>query len=251
MQAQGYYEKGQKYYIFADIANVRSSPDLNGPVISKLPAGNEITVEDKGIADKVGDYEGLWFEVTYTSDSKENKGYIWSGALSHTQMRRGNIKFVYGADREKTVVDNEIPFELKVLKDDNIVFRKAFLVPSGSLSYTEGKIKPNGNLSSIEYIVDLYFTGEACGYGNYHYNFGWTGSELLELPYTLSIGDSGLYSYGEYLIYPGESQLPHNMMLKVIEEGSAPDENSDIEYHYKTLMYQWDGRKASLVKLEQ
>lgn len=247
--SQGYYNAGEKHYVYADIANVRQSPTVDSEIVDKLKAGHEINIEDVGETDKIGEDNGFWINITYISGDKVKSGFLWSNVLSYTQMRRGDTKFVYG--KESGVNDGQVKFQVKAVRNDSIVARKNFDVSTGSLSFTEGKIIPNGNLQNVNYIVRLYFTGEACGYGNYHFHFGWNGNRFLELPYTVSVGDGGVYSYGEYLIYPTDYQLPENMLLKVIAEGEAPDENSDIEFQYKTMMYKWDGEKATPININK
>lgn len=244
--AQNVYESGKQFYIYADVANVRNLPGLDADVVDKLPAGQEVTIQDIGKADKVGEDEGFWLQITYKNKGETKEGFIWSNTLSYTQMRRGNVKFVYGKER-KNEDSGLAAFCLKAVRNDSIISRWNFEVSTGSLSYTEGRIKPNGNLSGVDYIVQLYFTGEACGYGNYEFNYAWTGKELLELPGTVSVADGGVYSHGEYIVYPTDSQLPENIIMKVTASGEAPDENSDLEFEYKTVLYKWDGRKATAV----
>lgn len=242
---QGYYNSGEQRYIYADIANVREYPSLDASVVDKIKNGQEINIEDVGASDKVGENEGFWLHITYKSDNNVKEGFIWSNVLSYTQMRRGDTKFVYG--KESPAADGNVTFQVKAIRNDSIIDKKSFNVPTGSLSYTEGKIIPNGNLDGLNYIVQLYFTGEACGYGNYHFHYGWNGNRFLELPHTVSVADGGVYSYGEYMIYPTENQLPYNILVKVIAEGESPDGEADIEFNYKTMIYKWDGEKATLI----
>ncbi|MDR2950932.1 MAG: hypothetical protein LBV71_17230 [Prevotella sp.] len=247
--SQGYYNAGEQRYVYADIANVRQYPTLDSEVVDKLKAGQEINIEDVGGADKVGEDKGFWINITYKIGDKVKSGFLWSNVLSYTQMRRGDTKFVYG--KESGANEGKVKFQVKAIRNDSIIDRKSFDVSTGSLSFTEGKIIPDGSLKNVNYIVQLYFTGEACGYGNYHFHFGWSGNRFLELPYTVSVGDGGVYSYGEYLIYPTDSQLPEDTLLKVIAEGEAPDENSDIEFQYKTMMYKWDGEKITPITINK
>lgn len=249
LYSQGYYNAGEQRYVYADIANVRELPRLDAGIVDKIKAGQEVNIENVGEADKVGDNDGFWLRIVYKTGDVTKEGFIWSNVLSYTQMRRGDTKFVYG--KESAIDEGNVKFELKAIRNDSIIDKRTFNVPSGSLSYTEGKIISNGNLDKVNYIVQLYFTGEACGYGNYHYHYGWSGSRLLELPYILSVGDGGIYSYGEYLVYPIDYQLPENILLKVVAEGEAPDENSDIEFQYKTMMYKWDGEKATPITINK
>lgn len=233
-------------YVYADIANVRETWGLNANIIDKLKVGQEVKIKDVGAADRIGDNDSFWLHITYTADNVQKEGFVWGPTLSHTQLRRGNVKFVYG--KESGINENgNVLLRVKAVKDDSIIDKIDFELPASSLSSTEGRIRSNGNLENIEYIVQLYFTGEACGLGSYEFNFAWNGSHFLQLPYTLSVGDAGVYAYSEYLLYPTDNQLPEGIILKVIAEGEAPDKDSEIEFKYKTVIYKWDGRNATLI----
>lgn len=254
--AQLYYTKGESRYIYADKANIRKALQMNSEVVDKLSAGQEITIEEEGPVDTIDGNDGFWLLISYKKNSEPNKGYIWSHNLSHVQLRRGNVKFVYGIEKrlKNTEDGNDLIFNIKAIRNDSIVSRKIFAINSESKNYIAGKIIQTESLSGVEYIIQLTFSGEACGIGSYNFHYAWNGNKMLELPSTFSVSDAGVYYHGEYMVFPNENQLIQNLILKVVADGHYPEEDpeaADMIIKHKTTYYQWDGNKAVEQKTEE
>ena len=249
---------GEKYYIYADIANIRTAPNVSSEIKFKFSAGQEVVIvsiakDSEGEIDGVG---GIWLLVS-TTDEEKNTGWIWSNSLSCKQLRRGNVKFVFGMDK---YVKDKYKCTIKAVDNGKIVDRKSYeLYPDGT-AFNNAKIIDNVWLENVKYVVHLDLGGGACAFPTSNLYFAWLDEKkkLVELPPTFSVGDACAVSYGESLYVPSENNGGmYNLLLKVTEEGIPPkDDKFACEYDkwdwkYKTELFKWNGEKVIIIKNNQ
>lgn len=247
-----YLSKDSAYYIYADVANVRAGASLDSERIDQLVCGDEITVadEDDDNEDTINHLKSTWRKIKYLKDNETKEGYIWLPNLSRTQLRRGNVKFVFGVDDLKSKGEyHEYAGQLKAVKDGKIVSRTNFdteLIPLIGASMID-----NTGLIDIEKAIKISFSGEACGIPSIDQYFVWNGTELKYLTNTYSVGDGGIYNHNEILIFPSSHGGYANTIIKYISEFQADEDSNgdyldDGKYQYKTEIYTWDGNKLIL-----
>ncbi|MDR0799351.1 MAG: SH3 domain-containing protein [Dysgonamonadaceae bacterium] len=248
----------EKYYVYADVANVRIEPDSKADIENQLSAGQEVTIietDDKGDNPVVIDgFTGKWLYVSYTINDVKRAGWIWSNTLSYKQLRRGDTKFVFGIDK---IVKFGFQWSVKAIDNGKIVDRKFFTV-SGEESHSPyAKIMDGVQLENVKCVVRIASGGEACGIGAPVHYFAWLdgSKKLVELPSTMSVGDACALSYSETLIIPTENteSIP-NLLIKITDEGIPPENEDDAcDYSkwrdvYKTELFEWKNNEVRKVK---
>jgi len=255
-----YIQAGDKYYVYADAANVRSAPDAKSEIVHKLTAGQEVEIisaNQDGDETIIDGFRGKWLSV---SVNEKVSGWIWSNTLSYKQMRRGNIKFVFGIDR---TVDYRHKCTVKAIENNKIIDRKSYDIGTEESNYNDAKIIDNVLLHNVKFVVRLDMGGQACMIGSNEIFFAWLDEKkkLVELPRTFSISDACAVSYGENLYIPTDSNAGlYNLLLKATRSGSIPDDDSydfdecDTEkwdWKYKAQIFRWNGEKAIEVSQTQ
>ncbi|NDW09472.1 SH3 domain-containing protein [Dysgonomonas sp. 520] len=258
-QNSGFYyyndsAEANKRYIYSNIANVRSGAGTGYEGIDKLPCGHEVAIFAQAKESSViDDLQGYWVKIRYEKDGETKEGYLWDQNLSYTQLRRGNVKFVFGLNGTKKKDEDYTVAEagVKAVKDNEIVSQKNFEV--GAHSAIHGRVLPQTGLSGAEQVIELTYGGEACGIPTDNFYFVWTGTELVHLIRTTSVGDSGIYGYWETLVFPEQHRF-EDIVVKMIgqyeeDETRTNPSTGDYEliYRYKTEMYKWNGRKLSQI----
>lgn len=249
------FKEGGKYYVYSDAANVRSAPDINSKIVSKLAAGQEVEVmpfeeNDFGNSVTIDHFRGQWVEIKVDN---EISGWIWSNTLSYKQLRRGNIKFVFGIDK---VVNYRYKCTLKAIESGKIIDRKSYEIGFEENRFTDANIIDNVWLDNVKFVVRIYTSGEACGIGSNEIYFAWLdeSKKLAELPKTTSVSDACVLSYSESLYIPSDNNSRiSNLLLKVSAEAIIPDDDNDCDYKkwgwkYETKLFKWNGEKV--VKVE-
>lgn len=247
---------GQEAYVYANVANVRSQPNMTADQVDQLKCGYNVKVIEVASEDEtLNGVSGRWLKVAYTKDEVEKQGYIWEGTLSFSQIRRGDVKFVYGVDRfvEDDEKGNIFYIGLKAVKNDLVVSSQNFSLHSGFTGVV-GKAISDMGLKKVENIVILSFLGEACGIASNYYYFAWNGNELLPLISRSEVGDAAVSYASESLIFPSEG-APYNMVVKIKAEGYNEDEekiseDNEVLYEQETFdaeFYRWDGKTLKKV----
>ena len=249
--------EGEKYYVYADIANVRVVPVATSEISCKLSAGQEIIVV--AVYDKENDAEidgvrGQWLYIN-TTDGTNREGWLWSNTLSPKQLRRGNTKIVFGIDK---VTEEVCKYTFKAVDNGKIVDRKSVNINiiSDGYMFNEAKIFDNISLENVKCVAYFSIGGNACGSGHNGLYFAWLDEtkKLVELPKVWSMGDACAVSYGEALYIPNETNGGiYNLLVKVTESGIPPDDDLDCDYtkwgwEYKTELFKWNGEKAVQIK---
>lgn len=245
--AQAFYfsgggAEGQIRYVYAETANVREAADEQSTIIDKLPAGEEVTVlfqtSQKAIVNNV---EANWLKVSYQQQGNSKEGYIWEGSLSFDQLRRGDVKFVYGVES----YDNQqriYTAKIRAIKNGIVVSEQNF--QPNHVGMIEGSILKQASLTDVEQIIMLTFSGTSCGLGYANYYFAWTGKELIYLLKGFEVGED-TYNDGATIIFPPASSMD-DVIIKLIRSGKSDNENSPIQWQIKTELYQWQKNHLEL-----
>lgn len=230
-QSDWYYTfstpENDKRYIYANTANVRDQPGLDSEKIDQLVCGHEITtIKETEIKEEIDGISGNWIKVSYEKDGEQKEGYLWQGTLSYTQLRRGDIKFVFGLDNYNTKTYQTIA-SIKAVKDQKLLDKSTFEVCA--IATAGGQIIDKHGLKGISQVIEIMFGGAACGVPTCSNYFGWDGKKFIPLIQTYKVGDGGVYSYIETLSFPTTGSL-NNILIKYVEEatdeeGKAKDEN--------------------------
>ena len=99
----------------------------------------------------------------------------------------------------------------------------------------------NKNLKNVDFIIQIYVSGDACAIPTYNQYFFWTNNRFYKLPRLMSVSDAGAFHYEELYIFPNLKKVKPNTILKTTEE-SETDENEKTKTSKKSKIYFWDGK---------
>ena len=251
---------GEKYYVYADAANVRTGPDTDSDIKFKLPAGREVLIVsvNKNPEELIMDgLNGQWLFVSETSEEKR-EGWIWSNTLSCKQLRRGDIKFVFGIDK---AIEYGYKCTIKAVENGKIVDRKNYEIGFEEKIFNNARIMDNVFLDNVKHVVHLCIGGGACGFGENNIYFAWLDEKkkLVDLPKAWSVSEACQGAYSEMVAIPTENNYGiYNLLVKVSELISVPDDYDDEDcdrtgwpHEYKTELYRWNGEKAIICKTKE
>lgn len=245
--AQAFYfpgggAQGQIRYVYAKLANVRAAADVQSASIDQLAAGTEVTVlfqtDQKATVNKV---EANWLKVSYQQQGHIKEGYIWEGSLSFDQLRRGEVKFVYGVESYDSH-QQLYTAKIRAIKNDGVVSELDF--QANQVGMIEGSILKQARLTDVEQVILLTFSGTSCGLGYGNYYFAWTGNELIYLLKGFEVGEE-TYNEGATIIFPPASAMD-DVVIKLIRSGKSENEDSPIQWQIKTELYKWQKNHLEL-----
>lgn len=251
-----YLNNRENYYIYSDVANVRKAANIDSDIIAKLRCGDEVTLLDYDYYNEKNIYtqnrlRGKWLKIKYSNNNTEQEGYIWEGNISPKQLRRNDVKFIFGIE-EYTGDRENIKWQLKALQNKQVVSQTNFTNPYIGF-YTAGIID-NAGIESIEKVIKLGFSGESCGVPTIDYYFAWNDNTLFYIDNTYSVGDADAYSYSESIVFPKGYDCGYcTTIIKLISQYINPEYEDDKtkktdepDVKYKTEIYVWDGKKLIL-----
>ncbi len=236
------YDTGKKYYVYSDVANVRTSPDIYSDINFKLTAGHEvILISYKEESVEIDGINGFWLFIK-TTDQRCRKGWIWSGTLSCGQLQRGDTKFVFGIENTN---EDKCEFSIKAIEKKDIIDRKKIEVYF-EIGLDNVAIIDSVCLKNVKYVLCFTMSTYGCNsIGEDEYYFAWLDEKkkLVKLPKT-----SSFEANKESLYIPTQSNKRiSDLLLKVSEEGIQPENNEhpyDYEkWKYKTELFKWTGEK--------
>lgn len=256
--------KDQFRYIFADTAFVRVNPDTKQAPVDTLLLGDEVKITGftgKNLLLKRMDLP--WLKVSYKKDGQDKEGYLWEGLISFTQIRRGDLKFVYAYDRIVDTLIEKQPHEqyvvkLKVVQAGKQLTGTSFKIfATESSSFASGRVMSGLGLSNVQHIVSLEFGGDACGVETNCFYFAMMkDGRLADLPGRMVVGDAGVYYHDESFVFPAEKNGEPDTIIMNLTEGEETekmdkDGNPVMKETKSSMKYTWDGEKASFRKLSR
>lgn len=244
-----YEPKGKDYYIYSDTASIRQGPGTAFQEIEKLTCGTQIRVlqdQDENTKESIGQLSYCWFLIEYQKNGQTKQGYIWGHDICVNQLQQDDVKFVFG-------IDSVVPtgnyynylMQVKAVRNDSVIARKQ--IETYLVNLIGAQIRDSIGLKGVDKTIIVSFSNEGCGSPNTDHFFVWNGSNLKYLLREYSIGDGGIYSYGESYLFEKNS----NLAVKLIsyyqaDEDSTGNYTDDGVLKYKTEIYKWDGDKLNL-----
>ncbi len=251
--------EGDTMYIYHKMANVRLTPGTDAAIVDTLSCGSAIVVRSPaGRKALLKGIDAGWLKVGYQVSGKDKEGYVWLGILALGCYRSGDLRFLYGMERivtgnysaEDDYETKTWYFRAKVLNTSGQVLDEAEArVEDLGTSYTEGRLLQGMQLSGVDPVFRITFSGEACGIPTNYFYFAWNGKKLLPLPGKMMVSDAGVFYRQETLLFPGEPGGQQDKIIRLTEEGEADGEttgNDDPVFKIKKSreVYYWDGSKA-------
>ncbi len=260
-----YYNDTTDRYIFADTALVRISPDTKQPPADTLFAGDNITIT--GMTPNTLTIRGLkgpWLKIKYTKNGEQKSGHIWQGLVSCMPLRRGDTKFVLGIERRADSIIGSgkdrhtlkrYLAKLKVVQQGAIVAKATFITDDDeSANFCGGRIMSGMGLTNVQHIVDITFSGEACGIPTYDYYFAFTKSgQLIRFPDKENISDAGMLRPSGILCIPEREgwQTRNGGSGKWSTKEATEETGKDGQPKYKvtdkkSITYNWDAANEKI-----
>ncbi|MVT09355.1 SH3 domain-containing protein [Chitinophaga tropicalis] len=241
-------QPGATMVVFADKAYIRTEPSLQGSIADSLTPGTTVTaIQQTGRNIVVKGITAPWLKISYNREGKAKEGYVWLGLLALGRYTTENTDIIYGLERGYTV-DDFFRYNLRVKAIDanlRVLDMKEKAIDGESSASTEGKLLGDLGLENTKNILRIYFSGDACGLPTNYYYFGWTGTNFLELPGKMSVGDAGAYYHSETLLFPKEAGGQPGKIIRLTEDEEVGEDGETVaKKTYSREVYLWDGRQA-------
>lgn len=233
------FESGTKVYVFGDHVTLRSAPTIDAEVLHLLRIGEPVIISKKEEATKI--YRGIkspWYEVTY----RGKKGYVLGGLLSLDKIQLKGDTFLFSMSSQ-----NDAYYLNTRLLQENTPYEEV----TTRLKNTTFSIKAYNNkgLEGVHTIVLVDYFSEACGEeggGTYIFN---TDDGLVNAFNYSSIGDGGIFSYGEIYTFPNDpngvkGQILYNSITESVIDDEGDSEEMKVTKESKVFV--WKNNKLEL-----
>ncbi len=250
-------EENRTAMIAVSSCNVREQPSLKAKLLDSLQLGQEIVLlKNTDSFLKIKGVNLSWVSIAFKNQKGEiQKAFVWKGFLALGFVKTDQNIFLTSLDKilsdSKDPYINEGVFSVKVLDlDKKILAQKTFKKSSNDGSYFENKNIGSLGLTGLKNIYRVSLMGQACGVTSNHFYWGWTGSDLVELPKRQDSADAGAYYYEETFIFPSEKGGKPNSIIKKIKQAEINDKGlMDVEEWTETFL--WKGQKAVFSKKDK
>ena len=249
--------------VFADTAKIRSAPGTNGQVIDTLYAGDTLFVmatEEQTLTLK--GFTAPWLKIRYHVTGIQKTGYIWAGLVSFERMTSNNTSFVYAIDLVKTkdtlfgdgekMKWRDCIVKLKAVQARKVISARGWILGSEeSVAFTSGKLTKGKGLETVQNLVEVVFSGEACGVPTLTYTHAWNGKQLITLPVLTDVADADVYWHEEQYVYPTDKGGKTSLITWKMREGESTEKtdkkgNTIYKESSATKTYRWTGDKFVL-----
>lgn len=235
--------------VFADVCNVRATPDAQGAVAGKLTIGTPVQVTEVTGSFTQNGLKAPWVKVKAGALT----GYVWGGLLTNDKLALPDGRsVVWGIIQGKGSENEGITYtgSVRVAEGGTVVYRQDFPVEYGSRpldGYLE--LYPAPQLDGVKNLIVFNTLSEACGVtASLHY-FLYTGEALKFLGSGWSMGDGGvLHTSRIYAFpYPQTDNEPYDYhyrpepqyFLRIESEGEY-DDNCDWTESSKVRTFKWE-----------
>lgn len=232
------FESGAEVYVFGDHVKLRSAPTTDADVLHLLRIGEPVIISKKEEATKI--YRGIessWYEVTY----KGKTGYILGGLLSLDKIKIKGDTFLFSMSSK----DEADYLNTRLLQED-LSYKEA----TTRLNNTTFSIRAYNNkgLEGVHTMILVDYFSEACGEeggGTYIFN---TGSDIVKAFDYSSIGDAGVFSYGEIYTFPNDpggvkGQILYNSITESVIDDESDSEEMEVTKESKVFV--WKNNKLA------
>lgn len=246
------FQKSDTAYIFAEVAYIRDSPNLQSQVIDSLTHGSSVVISSEAYSGTiVRGFYAPWHEITYVKDTHVQNGYIWLGLLAlNGTSNQNEDTFIYGLKKFHPSSDYSSQYyesELKIFdKHEKLIAKESFQADIDGQTGVQTKLLPAMGLKNISNIHRITFLSEACGIPTLYYYFAWNGTTLIRFPDRMNLSDAGVFFIEESILFPAEHQEDPSTILKnkIVGENIANDpETPRFEESFSQQIYSWDGHQ--------
>lgn len=245
------FAQESRHFLLADNVNVRSAPELNSSVVTKLPLGTELEILSLDYDHlTIKGYDAPWAWISFDLDGEPGKGYLWSGFITDNKTElpnSDNVFLLYGISSVKKLeYYDELIYQARLVKGGEELSRLEFMGIGSEGTYRSVDIKDDCGVNSIENVINFHFSDDVCGGAFGTVVVFWDGKDLHHIMRQLEGADAPYWSE-EYFIYPSDSNGIPNRLILVNEEGGE-DEEGQEEVSRTEKTYSWDGKKLVLKK---
>ncbi len=227
------FAKGDTIYAYEDNIPMYSGPNTMSKLVTEIRLNQVITIASAREQD---------FSIAYNSNEflhvnfKGKKGFIQRKHLAAKQLKYAPSKtlmlfqFALNSDRQHELRYSEYSNNELVLTMALTMFSNACNV---SLEDTHG-------LDSVTAFLVVDHFAEACGVNGGLDYYTWNPGELSLMATLFEVGDGGVYSLQERLVFPTDpGGLPDKVIFEASEENVYDEETEWISTLNTRRVYQW------------
>lgn len=256
------WQLGNAFTLVTD-ANVREKPSTQSTVVTKLPIGSPILIEEVTTDSFVlNGFKAPWCKISFDNNAK--KGYLWGGFIATVVLKNIEISengvnssentegvtFLGGVsawDEKKY----KMTMQLRAMRGTKEITRYEF-ISTGDLTYDcTLKVEDSGNFKNVLKTLTFSTGYPACGYpwsdNLIFYKKDKTLTKVLE---TTSVGDGGVMYASENYILPYDKGGIAGHIIVTSDQAEFEEKGTEMimmNQKYGIKLYKWDGLK--LIKI--
>jgi hypothetical protein len=227
------FTKGDTVYAFADKIPMYSGPNTMSKLITEIRLNQVITIASEREQD---------FSIEYNSNEfihvnlNGKKGFIQRKHLAAKQLIHTPSKTIMLFQFE---IDSEHQYKLRYSEycRNELVLTKALPMFSNACNVYLEDIH---GLDSVTAFLVVDHFAEACGVNGGLDYYVWNPGELSVMATLFEVGDGGVYSLNERLIFPTDPEgLPDKVLFESVEENVYDEETEWVSTLNTRRVYQW------------
>jgi hypothetical protein len=251
---------GAKYFTLVTDANLREKPNTQSNVLTKLPIGTPVTVEE-ATTDSLS-LRGVklpWLKVQcQPKGAAVVSGYIWGGFMALASIQtpdqeyeaNRNVLYLTGVaayDEAK----HGLTVQVRVALDGKELAKTEFTT-NGDLSYYPSFDVIYDSFKDVNAIISVNYYYPACGYPSGNNLLFWQkNNQLTKVLETSSVSEAGLFYDSEDYILPSQKGGIGDHILVVKDQSEFEEKGQDFvrtKQTYKLSLFKWTGTKLQKVK---
>jgi hypothetical protein len=259
------WQVGNAFTLVTD-ANVREKTSTQSMVLTKLPIGSPILIEEVTTDSfTLNGFKAPWCKISFDNNAK--KGYLWGGFIATVVLKNidlienggntsGNtegVTFLGGVsawDEKKS----KMTMQLRAMRGTKEITRYEF-VSTGDLSYDcTLKIEDGGNFKNVLKTLTFSTGYPACGYPwSDNLIFYTKDKKLTKVLETTSVGDGGVFYASENYILPYDKGGIAGHIIVTSDQAEFEEKGNElipINQKYSIKLYKWDGLKMIKMPLK-
>lgn len=254
----GNFEVGDTSFTLVSDANVRDKPATSGAVVAKLSIGTWLKIET--VTTDSLTVKGLrapWYQVSFTAENKQKKGYLWGGFIASVFMSDVDYKTneVYQYLGGVSAFDEKnykLTSQLRVAKNGQQVAVLEFPTV-GDLNYDpQIELTSDNGFKNVRQVISYGMTYGACDYAQGDYLIFLTkNNQLQKVAETTSASGAGTGYATETYVLPSHRGGINNHIL-MTEDSAAMEEKGDEfeirDQKFKVSLWKWNGSKLLKVQ---
>lgn len=251
------FKIGSTQRLLADRVNVRASASTKGEIVANIPIGSKVKIlEESSKTLKLNGFDAPWYEVSFETNGKEQKGYVWGGLIAEGYKKSENndgVTFYYGIASVKSKSEGEYSYEeiqiqLRAAKAGKEIDKIEFEA-IGSLTTSHNMSnKGSRGLKNVEAILNLSFSDQMCAGADGDVVVFWNDQKLHYVQALHSGSDIPVFA-SEKFIYPKDKGGKKDRVIFAEEAGEYGENADDVTYNYqRKTEYIWTGTKLKKSK---